>query len=127
MNEHLFVPRYLLERYGVMVSFPPNQVPLTRSILAKLWQQVSPDCFTWSVVLTWRTGTLQDLFSIYPKAASMFRSFTRAANLDKGIRSIEFQTQKDRMHILHFLLDKLQGSGHGVRFSSLEMLSFSLG
>jgi hypothetical protein len=39
----------------------------------------------------------------------MFRSFTRAANLDKGIRSTEFQTSKERMLILYFLLEKFPG------------------
>lgn len=67
-----------------------------------------PDCFTSSAILTRRTGTLQNLFSIYPKAESMFRSSIRAANLDKGIQSIEFQMKKERMLILGHILGNYQ-------------------
>jgi hypothetical protein len=67
-----------------------------------------PDCFTSCVILTQRIGTLQNLFSIYPKAASIFQGSIRAANLDKGIQSKEFQMKKDRTLILYSLLEIYQ-------------------
>ena len=62
-----------------------------------------PDYPTSRVILTRSDGTLQDLFSIYPKAASTFQSSIRAANLDKGIKGADFQSKKERMLILHYL------------------------
>ncbi|KAH9029425.1 hypothetical protein EDB85DRAFT_1867188 [Lactarius pseudohatsudake] len=54
-------------------------------------------------------GTLQDLFSIYPKAAQTFRGSIRAANLDKGIKSTDFQFKKERLLILYYLLENYEG------------------
>ncbi|KAH9031719.1 hypothetical protein EDB84DRAFT_1578728 [Lactarius hengduanensis] len=54
-------------------------------------------------------GTLQDLFSIYPKAAQTFRGSIRAANLDKGIKSTDFQIKKERLLILYYLLENYEG------------------
>ncbi len=68
-----------------------------------------PDCLTSSVFLTQSIGTLQDLFSIYPKAATTFRGSIRAANLDKGIKSTDFQFKKERMLILYYLLENYEG------------------
>ena len=64
-----------------------------------------PNRPTSSIILTRRRiGTLQDLFSIYPKVASMFRGSIRAANFDRGIKSTDFQSKKERMLILSSLL-----------------------
>ncbi len=63
-----------------------------------------PDCPRTSVILTRRIGTLQDLFSIYPKVESTFRGSIRAATLDKGIKTTDFQLKKERMLILRYLL-----------------------
>ncbi|KAI9462918.1 hypothetical protein BJY52DRAFT_1221931 [Lactarius psammicola] len=49
-------------------------------------------------------GPLQDVFIIYPKAASTFQSSILAANLNKGIRGNDFQYRKARMLILLYLL-----------------------
>ncbi len=68
-----------------------------------------PDYPTSGVILTRSKGTLQDLFSIYPKAAPKFRSSIRAANLDKGIKGADFQFKKERMLILHYLLENYEG------------------
>ncbi|KAF8270133.1 hypothetical protein EI94DRAFT_1572289 [Lactarius quietus] len=65
-----------------------------------------PNYSTSSVSLTQRIATLQDLFSIYPKAAALFRGSLRAANLDKGIKSTDFQMKKKRVLILHYLFEK---------------------
>ncbi|KAI9455154.1 hypothetical protein BJY52DRAFT_1122135, partial [Lactarius psammicola] len=56
-----------------------------------------------------RIGTLQDLFSLYPKAASTFRVFIRAANFDKGIKATDFQFKKERWLILYYLLENYEG------------------
>ncbi len=68
------------------------------------------------MILTRSIGTLQDLFSIYPKAASTFRGFIRAANLDKGIKGTDFQFKKERTLILHYLLENHEGlNAHQTR------------
>ncbi|KAI9450273.1 hypothetical protein BJY52DRAFT_1357697 [Lactarius psammicola] len=54
-------------------------------------------------------GTLQDLFSLYPKAASTFRGSIRAANFDKGIKATDFQFKKERWLILYYLLENYEG------------------
>ncbi|KAH9039451.1 hypothetical protein EDB83DRAFT_2411806, partial [Lactarius deliciosus] len=54
-------------------------------------------------------GTLQDLFSTYPKAAQTFRGSIRAANLDKGIKSTDFQIKKERLLTLYYLLESYEG------------------
>ena len=64
---------------------------------------------TSSVILTLNIGTLQELFSIYPKAESTFRSSIRAANLDKGIKGTDFQSKKERALMLYYLLGKCKG------------------
>ena len=64
-----------------------------------------PDCPTSGVILTRGKGTLQDLFSIYPKAASSFKGSIRAANLDKGIKGTDFQSKKERILILYYLFE----------------------
>ena len=56
------------------------------------------------VVLTRSIDALQDLFSIYPKAESIFRDSIRAAKLDEGINGIDFQSKKERMLKLLYLL-----------------------
>ena len=63
------------------------------------------NCPTSYVILTRSKGTLQDLFSIYPKAASTFRGSIRAAHFDKGIKGSDFQSKKERILILHYLCD----------------------
>ena len=69
-----------------------------------------PHCAILNIDLTRRIiGTLRDLFSIYPKAESTFRSLMRAANLDKGIKGPDFQSKKERTLILYNLLDNLKG------------------
>ena len=68
-----------------------------------------PDYPTSCVILTRNKGTLQDLFSIYPKAASTFRGSIRAANFDKGIKGGDFQSKKERILILHYLCDNHKG------------------
>ncbi|KAN0136073.1 hypothetical protein V8E53_005933 [Lactarius tabidus] len=50
-------------------------------------------------------GTIQDLFSIYPKAASMFRGSIRAAKLYKGIKGTDFELKKERILVLHYFVD----------------------
>ncbi|KAI9437933.1 hypothetical protein BJY52DRAFT_1229957 [Lactarius psammicola] len=49
-------------------------------------------------------GGLQEVFSIYPKAASVFRGSILAANLDKGVKGTVFQLKKERTLILLYLL-----------------------
>ena len=68
-----------------------------------------PDSPTLSAILTRSEATLQDLFSIYPKAASTFRGSIRAASLDKGIKGADFQSKKERMLILHYLFENYKG------------------
>ena len=60
-------------------------------------------------MLTFHLGPLQDVFRIYPKAEQIFRGHVRAANLGKGIRASEFQSKKERILILHYLLMKISG------------------
>jgi hypothetical protein len=72
-----------------------------------------PDYPASSTILTRSIGALQDLFSLYPKAASTFRSSIRAANLDKGIKGTNFQSKKERMLILHYLLENYKGLDTG--------------
>jgi hypothetical protein len=68
-----------------------------------------PDSPTSSVILTRSKGTLQDLFSIYPKAASMFRGSIRAAKLDKGIKGTDFELKKERILVLHHFVENYKG------------------
>ena len=60
--------------------------------------------FTSRVILTRSVDSLQGLFSIYPKAGTIFRSSIRAANLDKGINGAKFQLKRERILILRYLL-----------------------
>ena len=60
-------------------------------------------------VLTCHLDPLQDVFRIYPKAEQTFRGTVRAANLGKGIRAPEFQSKKERILILHYLLINING------------------
>ncbi|KAI9437934.1 hypothetical protein BJY52DRAFT_1381767 [Lactarius psammicola] len=53
-------------------------------------------------------GSLQDVFSIYPKAALAFRRSILAANLNKGVMGRDFQSRKGRLLILLHLLQGLQ-------------------
>ncbi|KAI0297435.1 hypothetical protein BC826DRAFT_166673 [Russula brevipes] len=53
------------------------------------------------------SNPLNDLFHIYPKAAKIFRDIMRTANLDKGIKSPEFQFRKERILILRYLLEHI--------------------
>lgn len=59
---------------------------------------------TLRVILIRSIDSLQGLFSIYPKAGSIFRNSIRAANLDKGINGAKFQLKRERMLILRYLL-----------------------
>ena len=56
-----------------------------------------------------RIGTLQDLFSVYPKAETTFQGSINAANIKKGIKGASFQSKKERALILYYLLDKYRG------------------
>ncbi|KAI0250862.1 hypothetical protein BJV78DRAFT_1127282, partial [Lactifluus subvellereus] len=49
---------------------------------------------------------LRHLFSIYPKTISTFQSSMRIANLEGGIRAAGFQSKKERILVLHNLLEK---------------------
>ncbi|KAH9023376.1 hypothetical protein EDB85DRAFT_2184321 [Lactarius pseudohatsudake] len=55
------------------------------------------------------TLALQEILSIYPKAASTFHDSIRAANLDEGIKGTDFQRKKERMLILYYLLENYGG------------------
>lgn len=54
-------------------------------------------------------GTLQDLFSIYPKAASKFRGSIRGVNLNEGIKGTDFQLKKERILVLQYILKNCNG------------------
>jgi hypothetical protein len=84
-----------------------NQVPRTQVDSGEAAGK--PDCPTSGVILTRGKGKLQDLFSIYPKAASSFRGSIRAANLDKGIKGTDFQSKKERILILYYLFENYKG------------------
>ena len=56
-------------------------------------------------LLTRRLDPLHNLFRILPKTEQKFRSFLRAANLEKGIKAPEFQFKKERILILKYLLE----------------------
>ena len=88
-----------------------------------------PDCFTSSIVLTRRIGTLQDLFSIYPKAESMFRVPSVPQILIKGIQSKEFQMKKGPGAYLISSPRELPGSGREAdpHFGSKQSLSPGIG
>jgi hypothetical protein len=68
-----------------------------------------PCCPISGVILIWSKGTLQDIFSIYPKAAQLFRGSIRAANLDKGIKGADYQSKKERILILYYLFENYKG------------------
>jgi hypothetical protein len=68
-----------------------------------------PDSPTSSVILTRSKGAIQDLFSIYPKAASMFRGSIRAAKLYKGIKGTDFELKKERILVLHYFVENYKG------------------
>jgi hypothetical protein len=61
------------------------------------------------VILTGSVDALLNIFSIYPKAESIFRETLRASNLDKGINEGDFQSKKERMLILLYLLRIYKG------------------
>jgi hypothetical protein len=61
------------------------------------------------VILTENVDVLLNIFSIYPKAESIFRDTIRASNLDKGIDEGDFQSKKERMLILLYLLRIYKG------------------
>ncbi|KAN0134237.1 hypothetical protein V8E53_008009, partial [Lactarius tabidus] len=61
------------------------------------------------VTLTGSVDALLNIFSIYPKAESSFRETLRASNLDKGIDEGDFQSKKERMLILLYLLRVYKG------------------
>jgi hypothetical protein len=60
-------------------------------------------------LLTWHLDPLHNLFRIYPKTEQKFRNIIRAANLEKGIKASEFQLKKERILILKYLLEKVDG------------------
>jgi hypothetical protein len=62
-----------------------------------------------SAIFTRKEGTLQQLFSIYPKAEATFRGFISAANFNKGIKGTDFQSKKERMLILYYFLESYKG------------------
>ena len=89
------------------MTSPLNQVPLTPSIPEK--PQVSLTVPHLASFLTRGEDTLQDLFSIYPKAALSFRGSIVAENLDKGIKGTDFQSKKERVLILYYLFENYKG------------------
>jgi hypothetical protein len=68
-----------------------------------------PHCPILGAILIRGKGTLQDIFSLYPKAASSFRSSIRAENLDKGIKGTDYQSKKERILILYYLFGNYKG------------------
>jgi hypothetical protein len=56
------------------------------------------------VILTRKEGTLQQLFSIYPKAEATFRGYISAANFNKSIKATDFQSKKEQALILYSLI-----------------------
>lgn len=68
-----------------------------------------PGCRTSRRTLTPRIGAVQDVFSVYPKAVSVLQGAIRAANLDKGIRGTDFQSKKEQMLILCYLIENFPG------------------
>ena len=59
---------------------------------------------TLSVIFTRKEGTLQQLFSLYPKAETTFRGSISAAHFNKGIKGTGFQSKKELALILYSLL-----------------------
>jgi hypothetical protein len=64
-------------------------------------------------MLTWHLDPLQDLFRFSPNAEQTFRSDIRAANLGNGIKGTEFQYKKERILILRYLLENINGLDRG--------------
>lgn len=60
-------------------------------------------------MLIWRLDPLHDLFRFSPKAEQTFRSDMRAADLGNGMKREEFQYKKERILILFYLLDSVNG------------------
>ena len=56
------------------------------------------------VTLTGSIDALLEIFSIHPKAEIIFRDSIRASNLDQGIDNGDFQSKKERMLELLYLL-----------------------
>ncbi len=52
---------------------------------------------------------LQPLFLIFPRTEGIFRGIIRSADLERGIKSTEFQIKKERILVLYHLLGKLDG------------------
>ena len=109
MSQHSSLSQHLSECCGVRGSLPSHTPPRQSTQSTRAKQQVKPDSPTLSAILTRSEATLQDLFSIYPKAASTFRGSIRAASLDKGIKGADFQSKKERMLILHYLFENYKG------------------
>ena len=64
-----------------------------------------------------RIDALSDIFSHYPKAESIFRYSIRTANLDKGIIETDFQSKKERMLRMLYLLTSYKDlTTHQIRF-----------
>ena len=59
--------------------------------------------------LTWWLDPLHNLFSIYPGTATTFRACIHSADLGRGIRAAEFQFKKERILILHYILERSKG------------------
>ena len=64
---------------------------------------------TFRAIFTRKEGTLQQLFSLYPKAETTFRGSISAAHFDKGIKGTDFQSKKERALILHYLCENYKG------------------
>ena len=60
-------------------------------------------------MLIWRLDPLHDLFRICQKSEQVFRENIRAANLEKGINETEFRLKKERILILYYLLENING------------------
>ena len=60
-------------------------------------------------VLTWHLDPLHNLFSMLPKTEQIFRDNIHIANLERGIKSPEFQDKKERILILYYLLENVSG------------------
>ena len=63
-----------------------------------------PDNIISSTILTRSIGTLDDVFSVYPKAEPTFLDAMSDANFDNGIKGPDFRFRKERLLILLHLL-----------------------
>ncbi|KAF8270139.1 hypothetical protein EI94DRAFT_1572222, partial [Lactarius quietus] len=85
------------------------EAKVREAVIREILKAFPPHCPRSSAILTRKIGTLQDIFSTYPRAETTFRGFINAANLSKGIKGTSFQSIKERALILYFLLDRNKG------------------